>query len=148
MRAVAPLEESRPVVWGLGMDPITLIVTALSAGAAAGLSDLASAAVKDAYGSLKALVTGRLAGRRDGELVLARYEEAPQAWEGPLIGELSAVGAGVDAELVTAAQALMRLLDEAGSLAGKYAVQVHSAQGVQIGDRNTQHNVFNIPPAR
>lgn len=60
------------------MDPITLIVTALAAGAALGLKDSASAAVQDAYAGLKALVRKRLAGRQDAELVLARYEQAPQ----------------------------------------------------------------------
>ena len=38
------------------MDPITLIVTALAAGAASGAAEAASAAVKDAYAGLKALV--------------------------------------------------------------------------------------------
>src|ERR1035441_7866321 len=41
---------------GLGMDPITLIVTALAAGAASGVSDTASSAVTDAYANLRALV--------------------------------------------------------------------------------------------
>ena len=40
----------------------------------------------------------------------------------------------------------MRLVDEAGARAGKYAVDVRGAKGVQIGDRNTQHNVFGAPP--
>src|SRR5262247_627540 len=99
------------------MDPITLIVTALAAGAALGVKDTASAAVKDAYEGLKALVKKRFAGRRDGELVLARYEEAPDSWEGPLTAELTAVRADSDAKLVAAAQAVMRLADEAGSQA-------------------------------
>ena len=59
------------------MDAVTLIVTALAAGAALGLKDTASAAVMDAYGSLKALVKKRLAGRRDGDLVLARRRLRP-----------------------------------------------------------------------
>jgi hypothetical protein len=46
-----------------GMDPITLIVTALAAGAALGVTDTASAMVKDAYAGLKALVRKRLGGR-------------------------------------------------------------------------------------
>jgi hypothetical protein len=87
------------------MDPVTLIVTALAAGAGLGLKDTASAAVTDAYGSLKALAARRLAGRRDGELVLDRHEQAPQAWERLLAAELMAVGAASDADLVTAAQA-------------------------------------------
>jgi hypothetical protein len=58
------------------MDPITLIVTVLAAGAALGITDSASSAVKDAYTGLKALLRKRLAGRPD-EVVLARHEQAP-----------------------------------------------------------------------
>lgn len=127
------------------MDPVTLILTALAAGAALGVKDTASAAVKDAYGSLKALVKRRVSGRPDGELVLARYEETPETWERPLAAELTAVKADTDPELLTAAEALMRLIDEAGSRSGKYAVTVRDSQGVQIGDHNTQTNTFERP---
>jgi len=128
------------------MDPVTLILTALAAGAALGLKGVASSAVTDAYNGLKGLVRRRLAGRRDGELVLARHEQDSQAWEGPLKAELAAAGAGEDSELVAAAQALMGLVDAAGSQAGKYAVVVQGSQGVQVGDRNVQHNTFGAPP--
>jgi hypothetical protein len=60
------------------MDPVTLIVTALAAGAVLGLKDAASAAVKDAYAGLKALVKKRFVGRPKGELVLAEHQVAPQ----------------------------------------------------------------------
>jgi hypothetical protein len=128
------------------MDPVTLIVTALAAGTALGLSDTASAAVKDAYASLKSLVSRRLGGRRDGDLVLARHAESPETWEGPLSAELTAAGAGNDHDLMAAAQALMRLADEAGYNSGKYHVDARSSQGVQVGDHNTQHNAFGYPP--
>jgi len=133
---------------GVGMDPVTLILAALAAGAALGVKDAASATVKDAYEGLKALVKKRVAGRRDGELVLARYEEAPDSWRGPLAAELTAVGADADADLVAAAQAVMRLADEAGSRAGKYNVRVHGGQGVQVGEQNIQHNTFGTAPDR
>ena len=97
------------------MDPVTLIVTALAAGAASALQDGASSAVKDAYARVKALVMRRFANRPKGELVLAEHEAAPQVWEAPLAAELSAAGAGGDADLVAAAQALMGLVDQAGS---------------------------------
>lgn len=128
------------------MDPITLIVTALVAGAAMGMRDTASSAVKDAYSGLKALVRKRLAGRPDGELVLARHEEAPETWRAPLMEELNQAGTDHDADLIAAAEALMRLVDEAGGRAGKYSVDIRGAQGVQIGDRNQQRNVFHAPP--
>jgi hypothetical protein len=128
------------------MDPVTLIVTALAAGAASALQDGASAAAKDAYARLKALVTKRFAGRPKGELVLAEHEAAPRTWEKPLAAELSASGAEDDADLVAAAQALMSLVDGAGARSGKYLVMVHGSQGVQVGDRNTQTNIFGLTP--
>ena len=115
------------------MDPITLIVTALAAGAALGLKDSASAAVQDAYAGLKALVRKRLAGRQDAELVLARYEQAPQTWQAPLMTELGEAGADRDRDLLTAAQVLMNLVDEAGAQAGKYTIDVRGAQ-VQVAN--------------
>jgi hypothetical protein len=111
------------------VDPVTLIVTALVAGSGAGLKDTASSAVKDAYNGLKGLVRRKLAGRPDGELVLARHEQDPQVWDRPLAQELAAAGAGEDPAVITAAQALMRLADAAGSAAGKYqaAASDHAA---------------------
>ena len=124
------------------MDPVTLIVTALAAGAASALQDGTAAAVKDAYVRLKVLVKKRLASHPDGELVLARHEDAPQTWEAPLAAELSAAGAERDADLLAAAQVLMSLVDEEGTRSGKYLVTVHDSQGVQVGDHNTQTNTF------
>ena len=105
------------------MDPITLIVTALAAGAAMGITDSTSSAVKDAYARLRALVKKRLAGRPDAEVVLARHEKAPKSWQGPLMAELTEVAADRDRDLVVAAQALMNLVDSAGASAGKYTVE-------------------------
>jgi hypothetical protein len=124
------------------MDPVTLIVTALAAGAASALHDGVSAAVKDAYARLKVLAKRRFADHPKGELVLAEHDAAPRTWGAPLAAELSAAGAAGDADLVAAAQALMSLVDEAGSRAGKYLVSVHDGQGVQVGDHGTQHNQY------
>jgi hypothetical protein len=129
------------------MDPITLIVTALAAGAAAGLKDSASSAVRDGYAGLKALVKDKLRGRPDADVVLARHEEAPETWRAPLEAELLEAGADQDPSLTQAAQALMNLVDEAGARAGKYTVNARGAQGVQIGDDNQQENVFRAPPS-
>lgn len=128
------------------MDPITLIVTALAAGAALGVSDTASSAVKDAYAGLKALVKKQFRGKADAELVLAKHEQASETWRAPLVAELGEAGADRDTELLAAAQALMGLIDAAGTQAGKYTVDLRGAQGVQVGDRNRQDNVFNAPP--
>ena len=123
------------------MDPITLIVTALAAGATQALQDTTSAMVKDAYARLKALLRKRLGGDPGSEMVLARHEQAPETWEAPLRAELARTGAGGDGELIAAARALLDLVSQAG----KYTVDVRGAQGVQIGDHNRQDNVFNAP---
>jgi len=128
------------------MDPITLIVTALAAGAALGAKDTASAMVTDAYAGVKALVKKRLGEGPGAELVLARHEQAPETWQAPLMAELAETGADGDRDLIAAAQALLDLVGEAEGRAGKYTADVRGAQGVQIGDHNRQDNVFNAPP--
>ena len=124
------------------MDAVSLIMAALVAGAASAVEDGTPEAVKESYARLRDGVRGRLQGRPDGELVLARHETAPDTWRAPLAGELSAAGAGTDASLVDAARALLELVDAAGSRAGKYQVTVTGSQGVQVGDHNRQTNTF------
>ena len=129
------------------MDPITLIVTALAAGASAGvidaLKDNAKDAAKAAYAKLRGLAQRRVAGNPGAELALAEHQADPENWAAPLKAKLTLVGAGDDAELVTAAQALMDLVDRAGANAGKYHVTISGGQGVQVGEGNVQHNTFN-----
>ena len=124
------------------MDPVSLIVTALAAGAAAAVKDGAADAVKGAYGQLKTLVSRRFMGSPKAELVLAEYETDPATWQAPLAAELTAASIGADPALVAAAQALMSLLDAAGTQSGKYTVTIEGSQGVQVGDHNTQTNTF------
>ena len=126
------------------MDAVTLVVTALAAGAASALQDGASASVKDAYARVKALAKKGLADHPAGELVLDQHEATPQVWGAPLTAELTAAEAATDTELVAAARALMELVDGAGSLGGKYAVTISNSQGVQVGDHNTQTNTFGL----
>ncbi len=128
------------------MDPVTLIVTALATGAATGVTESASAAVKDAYTRLRALVRKRLADRPDAELVLARHETSPETWQAPLAAVLTEAGAEHDTDLVAAAQAFMNLADNSGGRAGKYTVDTRGAFGVQVGDHNRQDNVFRATP--
>jgi hypothetical protein len=127
------------------MDPVTLIVTALAAGAAVGTEDTVSAMVRDAYAGLKALAKKRLGGRPGAELVLVGHEQAPETWQAPLMAELTQSGADGDGDLIAAAQALLDLVGGAEGRTGKYAVDARRAQGVQVGDHNRQDNVFNAP---
>jgi hypothetical protein len=128
------------------MEPVTLILAALAAGASSGalgaLTDEVKDAVKAAYANLLGLAKGRVAGRSDAELALERYPSAPEKWEAVLSGELSEAGAGDDAELLAAAKALLELVDHAGAKSGRYNVTVSHSKGVYIGDHGSQVNKF------
>ena len=58
------------------MDPVSLIVGALLAG----LKDVGSMAVKDAYTGLKSLIVKRLQaqGKPEGELAVKKFEKKPE----------------------------------------------------------------------
>jgi hypothetical protein len=130
------------------VDPVTLLVTALATGTATGVGETATAAVKDAYGKLKNLVASRFAGHPSREVVLAELEKQPEVWRAPLMQAVTDSGAATDPAVIEAAKRLMALVDAAGARAGKYTVDVHGAQGVEVGDHNQQANTFaTAPPA-
>jgi hypothetical protein len=123
------------------IDSVDLVVAALSAGAVAGLTDTASTVVKDAYEALKSL-TRKALRQGDGDIdgqakgLLDDRLADPEAYGEELREELAAAGAGADAELVSAAQKVLELIDPAEASVGKYQVEVRDSQGVQVGDGN------------
>jgi len=126
------------------MEPVTLILAALAAGASAGALDALKDDVKEkaraAYARLHGLVARRVSGRPHGELALAQYASAPQKWEGLLAAELTEAGAARDDDLVTAARAFLELADQPGARSGKYAVTIRDSSQFQVGDGNVQVN--------
>ena len=125
------------------MDPISLILTALATGAAAAVKDTAGQAVKDAYSSLKAALTRKLAGSPIAQEVVERHEEAPEIWDKPLAAELDKAGVADDAEVIRLAEELMAKHDPAGARAGKYTVQISGGQGITVGDNAHVQQTFN-----
>ncbi len=108
------------------MDPISIIVTALALGAAAGLKSTAEQVVKDAYGSLKALIQHRYA--QAGESI-ALIEAAPQSKSRQLVvkEDLEYASANKDEELLRLAEALIDTVQKA-------APDVAAAIGVSLED--------------
>jgi hypothetical protein len=130
------------------MDAVTVIETALPAGAGAGMKETATQAVKDAYAGLKALVLRRVEDQPAGVVAVVEHEKDPETWRAPLAKTLSTAGAEQDQALIDAAQQLLQLVDPEGVRAGAYTVNIaatgdrsvaaHTIHGgVRTGDTST-----------
>jgi hypothetical protein len=93
------------------MDPITLIVTALAAGASAIAAGSLEATGADAYKKIKSLIKKRLAKKESGEFVLTQYEKKPETWKQPLIEYLTELAIDRDQKIIDLAQ---QVLEKAG----------------------------------
>ncbi len=117
------------------MDPVTLILTALAAGAAASVKDTAGEAVKDGYNGLKALIRNKLVGKPKAEAALVDYEDDPETYEKPLKKALTEVHVDQEKGIIEAAQRLMTLVQPQQAAMGKYNVQITgNVQGYAQGD--------------
>jgi hypothetical protein len=125
------------------MDPISLVIAALVAGAIAGVKDTASQGVRDGYNGLKALIRRRFAGNPEAEAALGQSEQQPESGQTRLAQHLQAAGVADDDELIRAAQALLREVDPAGARAGKYDVRITGGKGIVVGDGATVTMNFN-----
>lgn len=113
------------------MDPVSLIVAALVAGAAAGTTDTVGTAIGDAYAGLKALLQRRFGRKANAEIEdLARGGD-----EDALRKRLGAVE--VDDALIAKATELLRHHDPDGTGKGKYRVTITGGQGSVVGDHAT-----------
>ncbi len=122
------------------MTEVELIVAALAAGAAAGVTNTATTMVQDTYAGLKSLLRGWLTGRKQAIAALETEETEPGVWQTKLAEDLTASGAAADEEVLAAARRLLSLIDPAP--AGKYQIDLREAKGVQVGDHNAQTNNF------
>ncbi|MGW5312030.1 hypothetical protein ACWEQ0_19395 [Nocardia thailandica] len=92
------------------MDPVTaVVVSAIAAGALAGVGDTATQAVKDAYAGLKSLLS-----RKYAEVDVSKLEQKPdsQPKKDSLAEDLDDAGAAGDAELGRAAAAVLEAVRE------------------------------------
>src|SRR6266516_459407 len=92
------------------MDPVTLIITALVSGAAAGGKAVATDVFKDAYAELKTLLQRRLSGKTSAELALTEHGKDPTTWDEPLQKAFVDAQIGQDKEIIEAAQKVMTLI--------------------------------------
>ena len=101
------------------MEPISLIIAALVAGAAKAAGD----AAPDAYKGLKALIKRKFAGEPKAEMVLEEHEKDPETYNAPLKKKLAEAGADRDQEIIKAAQELLKQVKPEDLAANKYKVE-------------------------
>ena len=106
------------------MDPISLIITALVAGATAASKDIAGQAVKDAYKGLKDLIKNKFKSEPKAQMVLEEHETDPEAYEVPLKKKLAESGADKDEAIIKAAQELLKQEKPEEFKAGKFNTQI------------------------
>jgi hypothetical protein len=116
------------------MDPISLILAALVAGASAAVKETAGDAIKNGYNVLKALIVRRFKDEPDAQGEVDAVERAPDADHTRLRQRLQATGASADEDLVRAARELLERIDPEGARAGKYNVTVTGGKVGAIGD--------------
>jgi hypothetical protein len=129
------------------MDPISLIIAALAAGATAAAKDVAGTGVKDAYEGLKTLIKKRFAdqGKTDDSDIVDKYEKKPdsKAVKALLEEELSSIEINQDETIKKAAQEIMKKEDPKGFEEGKYNTNV-SVAGDVIGVAGTNTGTLNF----
>lgn len=123
------------------VDPISVIIGALTAGALAGAQDVASSSIKDSYDRLKSLVRNRFGGRAAAEVALDEHEQDPESWEPALRSELLRAGLDADHQVVEHARALLGMISPNSSVGGDtFNVDNRGSRGQQFGRGNTQYN--------
>ena len=122
------------------MDPIMLILSALTAGAVASIQSTTSEAVTDMYNGLKTLIQRKLSGKRGAELVLSEHENDPQTWEEPLKKILVQEHLDQEQDILDAARNLL-LQIHPQQVQAKYVLQNYGTiEGYAQGDH--QHNTM------
>ncbi|ATL69279.1 hypothetical protein [Nocardia terpenica] len=119
------------------MTGVELVAAALTAGAAAGLTDTAHAAVRDAYAGLLSAVRKTLRRTGDDDSVLDQQISDPADYHRTLVDALTAADAGDDPDLLARSRTVLARLDPSSLTEGRYVIDLRGAQGVQVGDNPT-----------
>ena len=118
----------------------TAIITALSAGAVAGLTDTVKTAVIDSYNKLKGLLTKKHGASSEVVQAIDKLEAKPesQGRREMLAEEIGAIKAEQDEEIVAAANQVLVLVKSQQASMGKFNINNNAPVGQQnIGDHNT-----------
>jgi hypothetical protein len=115
------------------MDPLTSLVTALAAGAAAALQSTVEQVVKDSYAALKGLIQ-----RKYAQVDVNQLEANPssKSRQGVVEEDLKTVGADQDAEVLQHAQVLLEAIQrQPPETAAAIGVDLKDIEGASLAIR-------------
>ncbi len=134
------------------MDPVTTaIVTALSAGAIAGITDTTKTAISDGYNKLKELLVKKHGEGSNVVQAIKMLEAMPASThcQGMVAEVISTVKAEQDEEIVAVANQILILVKSQQTSTGKFNIQNNGpVQGQNIGDFNTNTQYFGDSPKK
>ena len=116
------------------IDPISLIITALVAGATAAAKDTAEQANKDVYKGLKDLIKKKFIDDSFGQGIVDGKPEEIKQVEGLLKDKLAQSGADKDVEIIKLAQELLEKENSEESAAGKFIIKAQDSNIGVVGD--------------
>ncbi|WP_335200047.1 hypothetical protein [Nostoc sp.] len=124
------------------MDPVSLILSALIAGA----TKAAGGVAQDAYDGLKALIKRKFESQNksDSSTLLDKYEQKPEKTKPLLEDELVEAGVDKDDEIIKLAQKLMEQLNPQEAAEGKFNIQISggTVQGLVQQNSGTVNQNF------
>lgn len=123
------------------MDPISAILAALAAGAAAAAKETASSAIKDAYEGLKSLIKKKLAGKSLAGAAVDTHAAEPAPSEAVLRPALKEAAVDRDDELLAAAKALLAMADTDGSVSQRYSLHITGNVGTVVQGNHATVNM-------
>ena len=117
------------------MEPISLILTALVAGAAKAAGDT----IPDAYTALKTLIKRKFEsqGKSNSVTILDKYETKPEKTKPLLEDELTEAGVDKDKEIIKLAQKLLEQLNPQEAAEGKFNLQISGGTVQGLTQQNT-----------
>ncbi len=131
------------------MDPVSLaIISALSAGAASGLTDTTKKAIVDGYEGLKALLKKKFGSNSEVADAIEKLQAKPNSSgrSQTLEEELKAVNADKELQLRSAADSLLQLIKALPQ--GAQHIQIAQGMGIAQADRGSTATVSIGSPSR
>lgn len=129
------------------MGTIEVILAALTAGAIAGTTDVAGAAVKDTYKALVSLVTKKIGSNKEAKSHLDKYLKDSETWEKSVKKAIQESKIDKDDQVIKLARELLELVKSNQASSENYVEINGNVQGLIQENKGKITMNFSKPPA-